>query len=157
MIILKILIDVLDFGKIEVELLKEYAPKTVENFVSLVENNYFENSGFHRVIRGFMIKGCNGKTQAKPITGEFASNGFKNDLKHTRGVISMARTNDPNSASSQFFIMHEDSPHLDGGYAAFGKVTSGLEVVDRIAGVKTNMMDAPNQKVIINNISLLNE
>jgi len=156
-IILKILIDVLDFGEIEVELLKEYAPKTVENFVKLVENNYFENSSFHRIIKGFMIQGGIGKTKADSIFGEFSSNGFKNDLKHTKGVISMARTNDPNSASSQFFIMHEDSPHLDGAYAAFGKVTSGLDVVDRIASVKTNMMDGPNQKVVINNISLLNK
>src|SRR5690554_7234931 len=150
---MKILIDVLDFGEIEVELLKEYAPKTVENFVKLVENNYFENSGFHRIIKGFMIQGGIGKTQSEPIAGEFASNGFKNDLKHTRGVISMARTNDPNSASSQFFIMHEDSPHLDGAYAAFGKVVGGLDVVDRIASVKTNMMDGPLEKVIINNIT----
>ena len=119
---MKILIDVLDFGAIEVELLKEYAPKTVENFVKLVEDNYFENSSFHRIIKGFMIQGGIGKTKADPIFGEFSSNGFKNDLKHTKGVISMARTNDPNSASSQFFIMHEDSPHLDGAYAAFEKL-----------------------------------
>ena len=150
---MKILIDVLDFGAIEVELLKEYAPKTVENFVKLVEDNYFENSSFHRIIKGFMIQGGIGKTKADPIFGEFSSNGFKNDLKHTKGVISMARTNDPNSASSQFFIMHEDSPHLDGAYAAFGKVVGGLDVVDRIASVKTNMMDGPLEKVIINNIT----
>ena len=150
---MKILIDVLDFGAIEVELLKEYAPKTVENFVKLVEDNYFENSSFHRIIKGFMIQGGIGKTKADPIFGEFSSNGFKNDLKHTKGVISMARTNDPNSASSQFFIMHEDSPHLDGAYAAFGKVVGGLDVVDRIATVKTNMMDGPLEKVIINNIT----
>lgn len=151
---MKILIDVLDFGAIEVELLKEYAPKTVENFVKLVEDNYFENSSFHRIIKGFMIQGGIGKTKADPIFGEFSSNGFKNDLKHTKGVISMARTNDPNSASSQFFIMHEDSPHLDGAYAAFGKVVGGLDVVDRIASVKTNMMDGPLEKVVINNITI---
>ena len=151
---MKILIDVLDFGAFEVELLKEYAPKTVENFVKLVEDNYFENSSFHRIIKGFMIQGGIGKTKADPIFGEFSSNGFKNDLKHTKGVISMARTNDPNSASSQFFIMHEDSPHLDGAYAAFGKVVGGLDVVDRIASVKTNMMDGPLEKVVINNITI---
>src|SRR5690554_6538579 len=149
---MNILIDVLEFGEIEVELLEEFAPKTVANFIKLVEENYFQNSGFHRIISGFMIQGGIGKTPNIPITGEFASNGFKNDLKHTRGVISMARTNDPNSASSQFFIMHEDSPHLDGAYAAFGKVTKGLDVVDRIANVKTNMMDGPLEKVVINNI-----
>ncbi|HHT55592.1 MAG TPA: peptidylprolyl isomerase [Acholeplasma sp.] len=154
---MNILIDVLEFGEIEVELLEEFAPKTVANFIKLVEENYFQNSGFHRIIKGFMIQGGIGKTPSKPITGEFASNGFKNDLKHTRGVISMARTNDPNSASSQFFIMHEDSPHLDGAYAAFGKVTKGLDVVDRIANVKTNMMDGPLEKVVINNISLLHK
>ena len=151
---MKILIDVLDFGAIEVELLKEYAPKTVENFVKLVEDNYFENSSCHRISKGFMIQGGIGKTKADPIFGEFSSNGFKNDLKHTKGVISMARTNDPNSASSQFFIMHEVSPHLDGAYAAFGKVVGGLDVVDRIASVKTNMMDGPLEKVVINNITI---
>lgn len=152
---MKILIDVLNFGEIEVELYEDIAPKTFENFVKLVKENYFENSGFHRIIKNFMIQGGIGKVKAEPIFGEFESNGFKNDLKHTRGVISMARTNDPNSASSQFFIMHKDSPHLDGSYAAFGKVTNGIEVVDKIAGVRTDFMDAPIEKVIINSIKLV--
>lgn len=152
---MKILIDVLDFGEIEVELYKDIAPVTVDNFIKLVKQDYFNNSSFHRIIKGFMIQGGISKTQADTIVGEFSSNGIKNDLKHERGVISMARTNVKNSASSQFFIMHQDSPHLDGEYAAFGKVTNGMDVVDRIASVKTSLMDAPLQKVVINNIKLV--
>src|SRR5690554_6749644 len=136
---MKILIDVLDFGEIEVELYKDIAPVTVDNFIKLVKQDYFNNSSFHRIIKGFMIQGGSSK----------------NDLKHERGVISMARTNVKNSASSQFFIMHQDSPHLDGEYAAFGKVTNGMDVVDSIASVKTSLMDAPLQKVVINNIKLV--
>jgi|SRR5690554_7135220 len=152
---MKILIDVLDFGEIEVELYKDIAPVTVDNFIKLVKQDYFNNSSFHRIIKGFMIQGGISKTQADTIVGEFSSNGIKNDLKHERGVISMARTNVKNSASSQFFIMHQDSPHLDGEYAAFGKVTNGMDVVDSIASVKTSLMDAPLQKVVINNIKLV--
>lgn len=152
---MKILIDVLDFGEIEVELYKDIAPVTVDNFIKLVKQDYFNNSSFHRIIKSFMIQGGISKTQADTIVGEFSSNGIKNDLKHERGVISMARTNVKNSASSQFFIMHQDSPHLDGEYAAFGKVTNGMDVVDSIASVKTSLMDAPLQKVVINNIKLV--
>lgn len=137
--------------EIEAELYPEIAPKTVENFVNLINEKFFDGLIFHRVIAGFMIQGGGfdesfyegnfNTKEADAIKGEFTSNGFKNDLKHTRGVLSMARTNDPNSASSQFFIMHQDSPHLDGEYAAFGKVTKGIEVVDEIAEGKTTVIE----------------
>lgn len=151
---MNILINVLDFGVMEVELLKEHAPTTVENFINLVKQNYFENSSFHRIIENFMIQGGIGKEKLSPIVGEFNSNGYENSLKHTRGVISMARTMDPNSAMSQFFIVHKDSPHLDGEYAAFGKLVDGFDVLDKIATVKTNMYDAPVNEIIIKNITL---
>ena len=129
-------------GKIELELYPDVAPKTVENFLKLVNEGFYDGLIFHRVIRGFMIQGGdplgNGMGGAKDkIRGEFRANGFNNPLKHTRGVISMARSYDPNSASSQFFIMHQDTPSLDGQYAAFGKVVSGMEIVDEIASVPT--------------------
>ena len=132
-----------ELGKIVVELRPDKAPKTVENFLSLVNGGFYKGLIFHRVIKGFMIQG-GGMTPAfdqkpcKPIRGEFIANGYMgNDLKHKRGVLSMARTSDPDSASSQFFIMHEDAPHLDAQYAAFGQVVEGMEVVDRIASCKT--------------------
>ena len=125
-------------GEICLELYPEIAPVTVENFKQLVESSFYDGLTFHRIIKGFMIQGGdplgNGMGgSSKTIVGEFAINGFNNELKHTRGVISMARSQNPNSASSQFFIMHEDAPHLDGSYAAFGKVTSGMDIVDEIA------------------------
>ncbi len=125
-------------GEIELELYPEIAPETVANFKSLVEEGFYDGLTFHRIIKGFMIQGGdplgNGMGGSdKNIKGEFMANGFNNPLKHTRGVISMARSQMPNSASSQFFIMHEDAPHLDGSYAAFGKVTKGIEIVDEIA------------------------
>lgn len=125
-------------GEIELELYPEIAPETVANFKSLVEEGFYNGLTFHRIIKGFMIQGGdplgNGMGGSdKTIKGEFRANGFDNPLKHTRGVISMARSAMPNSASSQFFIMHEDAPHLDGSYAAFGKVTKGIEIVDEIA------------------------
>ena len=125
------------------------APMTVENFLSLIDLNFFEGLIFHRVIPGFMIQGGGylpdfTAREAESIQGEFAANGFRqNDIKHTRGVLSMARTMAPNSASSQFFIMHEDAPHLDGQYAAFGKVIEGIEVVDEICKVRTDYNDRP--------------
>ncbi len=133
---------------IKIELYPEIAPNTVNNFISLVNKGFYNGLIFHRVIPGFMIQGgCpDGTGMGGPgysIKGEFAQNGFKNDLKHTRGVISMARAMHPDSAGSQFFIMHADAPHLDGGYAAFGKVTEGLEAVDRIASVDTDWSDHP--------------
>ena len=130
----KIQIVVKDYGTVEAELYPKVAPKTVENFVSLAEKGIYENNTFHRIIDGFMIQGGMDRNgQAEKIEGEFTSNGFENNLKHKEGVISMARANDPNSASSQFFIMVGDGDWLDGQYAAFGKVTSGLEIVKKIA------------------------
>ena len=125
-------------GEIELELYPDIAPVTVANFKKLVEKGFYNGLTFHRIIKGFMIQGGDpegtgmGGSDEK-IVGEFAMNGFNNTLRHTRGVISMARSQMPNSASSQFFIMHEDAPHLDGSYAAFGKVTKGIEIVDEIA------------------------
>ena len=127
------------------ELYPDIAPNTVENFIKLVEDGFYDGTIFHRVIPGFMVQGGagTGGRSADAINGEFASNGFKNDLKHERGVLSMARTMDPNSASSQFFIMVADSPHLDGEYAAFGKITSGIEAADTIVNTKRDHMDKP--------------
>ena len=130
------------------ELYPEVAPNTVNNFISLVKKGYYDGLIFHRVIRGFMIQGgCpNGNGMGGPgysIKGEFSQNGFKNDLKHTEGVLSMARSMMPNSAGSQFFIMHKDAPHLDGAYAAFGKVTEGMDVVNKIAEERTDYSDRP--------------
>ena len=148
------------------ELYPKLAPKTVENFLKLIEEKFFDGLIFHRVIKGFMIQGGGYNAQfehkeAPSIKGEFAANGWvQNDLKHTAGVLSMARTNDPDSASSQFFIMHKDSPHLDAQYAGFGKVIEGLEVVDAIASVKTGrlgyyMADVPRESVVIESIRVV--
>lgn len=130
----KVEMVVRDYGTIELELYPDIAPKTVENFVELVNEGFYDGNCFHRIIDGFMIQGgmdLSGKV--KNIPGEFSANGFENDLKHTEGVISMARANDPDSASSQFFIMVGDAWWLDGNYAAFGKVTKGLDIVKQIA------------------------
>ena len=142
-------------GVIKAELYPEIAPNTVNNFISLVKKGFYDGLIFHRCISGFMIQGgCPlGTGTGDPgysIKGEFTQNGFKNDLSHSRGVLSMARAMDPNSAGSQFFIMHADGPFLDGQYAAFGKVTSGMDVVDAIAAVKTDRSDRPltEQKII---------
>lgn len=130
------------------ELYPEIAPNTVNNFISLIKKGYYDGIIFHRVIRGFMIQGGDpqGTGVGGPgysIKGEFSGNGFQNDLKHTKGVLSMARTMIPDTAGSQFFIMHETSPHLDGQYAGFGKVIEGIEVIDKIASVATDYMDKP--------------
>lgn len=132
------------------ELYPEIAPNTVNNFISLIKSGYYDGLIFHRVIKGFMIQGgCpDGTGMGGPgysIKGEFNQNRFKNDLKHSAGVLSMARAMHPDSAGSQFFIMHKAAPHLDGAYAAFGKVTEGLEVVDKIASVNTDYSDKPLQ------------
>lgn len=145
--------------QMEIELYPEIAPKTVENFEKLVKEGFYNGLTFHRVIPGFMIQGgCPlGNGMGGPgyqIKGEFLANGFKNDLKHTRGVLSMARAMDPNSAGSQFFIMHQDAPHLDGQYAAFGKVVKGIEVVDEIASVATDFSDKPKTPQIIKSITI---
>lgn len=144
----------------EAELYPDVAPITVENFVSLIEDKFFDGLIFHRVISGFMIQGGDPTGTGmggskKTIKGEFLANGVVNDLKHTRGVLSMARTMDPDSASSQFFIMHQDSPHLDGQYAAFGKVIKGIEVVDEIASVETDYRDKPLVEQRIKSIELI--
>ena len=141
-------------GVMKAELYPEIAPTTVENFVGLAAKGFYNGLIFHRVIPGFMIQGGDpeGTGMGGPgytIKGEFTANGFRNDLKHTRGVLSMARAMDPDSAGSQFFIMHEDSPHLDGQYAAFGKVIEGIEVVDKIASVKTDYSDRPYEPQVI--------
>ena len=136
--------------EIKIELYPDVAPATVENFVNLVKDGFYDGLIFHRVIPGFMIQGgCpQGTGMGGPghtIKGEFAANGVKNDLKHTRGVLSMARSGNPNSAGSQFFIMHADAPHLDGQYAAFGKVIEVMDVVDEIAAVPTDYSDRPKK------------
>lgn len=143
----------------EGELYPEIAPQSVYNFIDLANHNYYDGLIFHRVIPGFMIQGgCpDGTGMGGPgycIKGEFFFNGVKNDLKHKRGVLSMARSSSPNSAGSQFFIMHENAPHLDGQYAAFGKLTSGIDVVDAIAGVPTNAQDRPLEEQKIASITI---
>ena len=143
-----VVIEMENGGVIEIELNSEAAPKTVKNFEKLVGEGFYDGLIFHRVIPGFMIQGGDPQGTGmggadEKIIGEFRANGFNNPLKHTRGVISMARAYDKNSASSQFFIMHADAPHLDGQYAAFGKVVSGMETVDEIASVPTDYSDRP--------------
>ena len=144
---------------IKAELYPEIAPVSVNNFISLIKEGFYDGLIFHRVIRGFMIQGgCpNGNGMGGPsytIPGEFAMNGFKNDLKHTKGVLSMARSMMPNSAGSQFFIMHETSPHLDGAYAAFGKVIEGLDVVDAIAETPTDFRDRPIEEQKLKSVTV---
>jgi peptidyl-prolyl cis-trans isomerase B (cyclophilin B) len=154
---IKIQITMENGKTMKAELYPDVAPKTVENFVSLIQDHFFDGIIFHRVIKGFMIQGGDptgtGTGGSKDrIKGEFRSNGFNNALRHTRGVISMARTMDPNSATSQFFIMHKDAPHLDGNYAAFGKVVEGMDVVDKIAEVPTDFMDKPYDPVVMKRV-----
>ena len=141
------------------ELYPDVAPNTVKNFVSLVSKGFYDGLIFHRVIRGFMIQGgCpEGTGMGGPgygIKGEFARNGFVNELKHEPGVLSMARAQHPNSAGSQFFIMHQTSPHLDGDYAAFGKLVEGMDVVNKIADMPTDYMDRPMEDVVMNKVTV---
>ena len=161
-------IHVKNYGTMTAELYPEQAPLTVANFLSLIKKNFFDGLIFHRVIRGFMLQG-GGYTEemehkeTTAIRGEFAANGCRtNTLRHTRGVLSMARTSDPNSASSQFFVMHEAAPHLDGQYAGFGKVIEGDEIIDRIASVETGnygfyMQDVPMTPVVIETMEIVSE
>lgn len=158
--IVNVEMEMADGSVVQLELYPDVAPITVQNFVDLVSRQFYDGLIFHRVIRGFMIQGGdpNGTGMGGPgysIKGEFASNGVKNPLKHTRGVISMARSQHPDSAGSQFFIMHADAPHLDGLYAAFGRVTSGMDVVDRIADTATDYNDRPLHEQKIKTIRLL--
>lgn len=152
---------IMDNGKsMEAELYPDVAPITVENFLKLVKEEFYDGLIFHRVIKGFMIQGGDptgtGMSGSKEtIKGEFLANGVVNNLKHTRGVLSMARTMDPDSASSQFFIMHDDAPHLDGQYAAFGKITEGIEVVDEIAESPTDYRDKPLEDQRIKTIEII--
>ncbi|MBE6137636.1 MAG: peptidylprolyl isomerase [Erysipelotrichaceae bacterium] len=153
----RVKIDMGSLGEIELELFPSVAPITVENFLDLVDHSFYDGIIFHRVIKGFMIQGGDPNGigtggSGKNIKGEFTRNGVANPLMHTRGVISMARSMFPDSASSQFFIMHKDAPHLDGSYAAFGVVVNGIEVVDKIADAKTNPMDKPLEDVVIKKI-----
>lgn len=146
-------------GIIKAELYPETAPITVENFTKLIEDNFFDGLVFHRVIAGFMIQGggfdaLGNHKETDSIKGEFSSNGVENNLKHTRGVLSMARTMVRDSASSQFFIMHEDAPHLDGEYAAFGMVTDGMDIVDEIAETSVDWNDQPIVPQIIKTIRM---
>lgn len=141
------------------ELYPEIAPNTVNNFISLVNKGFYNGLIFHRVIKGFMIQGgCpDGTGMGGPgysIKGEFSDNGFKNDLKHTPGVLSMARSMMPNSAGSQFFVMHKTSPHLDGQYAAFGKVTEGMEIVNKIAETQTDYRDRPLEDQVMESVTV---
>ncbi len=154
---------VLEDGRMmEAELYPEKAPITVENFLKLVKSGFYNGLGFHRIIEGFMIQGgCpEGTGTGGPgwqIKGEFRQNGVENDLKHEPGVLSMARAMHPDSAGSQFFIMHKTSPHLDGAYAAFGRVTEGLEIVDQLAKVETGPMDRPRTPVIMKEVVVIEE
>ena len=161
-------IHVRNLGTMTAELYPEKAPLTVANFLSLIEQDFFSGLIFHRVIKGFMIQGGGYNAEmehkdAPSIKGEFRANGFaQNDLKHTRGVLSMARTSDPNSASSQFFVMHMDAPHLDNQYAGFGLVTDGLDVLDAIASTRTGnygwyMQDVPTEPIVIERMEIVSE
>ena len=157
-----VIIEMENEAKIKIELDRTAAPNTVNNFLSLANKGFYNGLIFHRVIPGFMIQGgCpDGTGMGGPgysIKGEFAANGVKNPIKHKRGVISMARAMNPNSAGSQFFIMHQDAPHLDGQYAAFGHVVEGMETVDAIAATPTNFSDRPLDPQRIKSITLVDE
>ena len=152
-------IEMEDGGVMKAELYPETAPNTVNNFISLIKQGFYDGVIFHRVIPGFMIQGGDPKGVGVGgpgycIRGEFSANGLQNNLAHSRGVLSMARTMAPNSAGSQFFIMHEDSPHLDGQYAAFGKVIEGIEVVDKICSVRTDYNDKPRIPQVMKKVTV---
>lgn len=153
----KVIFEMQDGGSFTVELYPEHAPETVENFISLVEEGFYDGLIFHRIIPGFMTQGGDPEGtgmggSGTNITGEFSQNGITNNLRHERGVISMARSMMPNSASSQFFICFEDAPHLDGSYAAFGRVIEGMEVVDAMAEVATDYNDRPLEDVVMSRV-----
>lgn len=155
-------IEMQNGARIDLELYADIAPITVANFIRLVKEGFYDGLTFHRVIPGFMIQGGCPRGDgtggaAQTIKGEFAQNGVENNLKHTRGVISMARSMMPDSASSQFFIMHADAPHLDGGYAAFGRVIAGMDVVDSIASVQTDDNDKPLEAQIMKKVEWIDE
>lgn len=152
-------IQMKDGGTMKAELYPEIAPNTVKNFISLIRKGFYDGVVFHRVIPGFMIQGGDpeGTGAGGPgysIKGEFSGNGFKNDLKHVKGVLSMARTMDPNSAGSQFFIMVENAPHLDGQYAGFGKLTEGYDIADKIVSTKTDFRDKPYEEQVMEKVTV---
>ncbi len=152
-------IEVQNYGTIKIELYPEQAPQSVNNFIELIQTEFYNGLTFHRIIKNFMIQGgCpDGTGMGGPgysILGEFPKNGVANNLKHSKGTLSMARSQMPNSAGSQFFICHVDTPHLDGSYAAFGRVISGIEVVDKIAAVATGFQDRPTEPVVIATMSV---
>lgn len=158
----KVTIEMENGGVMTLELYEDKAPITTENFIKLAKEGFYDGLIFHRVIKGFMIQGGDptGTGMGGPgyqIKGEFASNGVKNDLRHTRGVISMARSMMPDSAGSQFFIMHKDAPHLDGQYAAFGKMTDGFDILDAIASVATDRNDRPREEQKIKHVTVTEE
>ncbi len=155
-----VIIEMENGKEIKIELYPDKAPITVANFEKLVKSGFYDGLIFHRVIPGFMIQGGDPSGSGyggsdETIKGEFRMNGVDNDLRHTRGVISMARSQNPNSASSQFFIMHADAPHLDGSYAAFGKVVEGMDAVDEIAGVRTDFADKPMHPQRMKRVTLI--
>ena len=154
-----VIIEMENGKQIKLELYPEAAPKTVANFEKLVREGFYDGLIFHRVIAGFMIQGGDPEGTGmggapERIVGEFAANGHQNPIKHTRGVISMARSSNPNSASSQFFIMHADAPHLDGQYAAFGRVIEGMDAVDEIASVATDFRDRPRMDMVMAKVTI---
>ncbi len=158
-ITMNVSVDGKELEPIIIELYPDIAPNTVANFIDLATKGYYDGLVFHRVIKGFMIQGGDptGTGTGGPgysIKGEFSKNGINNDLKHTKGVLSMARSNDPNSAGSQFFIMHADAPHLDGDYAAFGKVINGIESVDEVANATTDEKDRPVKECVITKVTV---
>lgn len=155
-----VIIEMENGKQIKIELYPDIAPITCENFEKLVKSGFYDGLTFHRIIPGFMIQGGCPKENGTggpgwSIKGEFSSNGVKNSLRHTRGVVSMARSMKPDSAGSQFFIMHDDAPHLDGQYAAFGKVIEGMDVVDEIAEVPTDYSDKPVQPQIMKKVTIV--
>ncbi len=156
-----VIIKVKDYGEMKAELDYDAAPNSAANFVALARSGFYDGLIFHRIIKGFMIQGGWGDLKGKhldySIKGEFKANGVPNNLKHVRGVLSMARTYINDSASSQFFIMHKDAPHLDGQYAAFGKLIDGFDVLDKIASVKTGRNDMPIEPVVIETVEIIDE
>ncbi len=150
-----VIIKVKEYGEMKLQLFPEVAPNTVNNFLKYIEEEAYNNSGFHRIIKDFMIQGGIVKNTKNPIKGDFTSNGVTNPLKHYKGVISMARTNVANSATSQFFIVHKTSPHLDNNYASFGGLIDGFDVLDLIANAKTDYYDQPTTKVVIESITVI--
>lgn len=150
----RVTMEVAGLGTLVLELFPEVAPNSVNNMINLIQQGYYDGLVFHRVIEGFMIQGGASSVAACQIAGEFEANGFVNDLKHTRGVLSMARTSVMNSATSQFFIMHQNSPHLDRQYAAFGGLISGFEVLDAIATTATGFQDRPNTDIVMSRVTV---